>query len=116
MEYIAGVTVKAFLWSNPPAASQEHVMRSLGRVIAQMHAHDIIHGDLTTSNFMLRAENNVVVIDFGLSTQSNLPEDKAVDLYVLERAFLSSHPNSTQLVRSRLFIFVLNDFSSIRCY
>lgn len=35
-----------------------------------------------------------VLIDFGLSYQSTLTEDKAVDLYVLERAFSSTHPDS----------------------
>ena len=37
-------------------------------------------------------------IDFGLSCTSSLVEDKAVDLYVLERAFLSTHPESDSLV------------------
>jgi TP53 regulating kinase and related kinases len=32
-----------------------------------------------------------VLLDFGLSTSSSLPEDKGVDLYVLERAFKSAH-------------------------
>ena len=32
-----------------------------------------------------------VLIDFGLSYNSGIPEDKAVDLYVLERAFASAH-------------------------
>jgi tRNA A-37 threonylcarbamoyl transferase component Bud32 len=38
-----------------------------------------------------------VLIDFGLSFVSNLVEDKAVDLYVLERAFASTHPDSEPL-------------------
>lgn len=33
-----------------------------------------------------------VLIDFGLSSVSSLPEDRAVDLYVLDRAFSSTHP------------------------
>ncbi|KAF2325248.1 hypothetical protein GH714_025700 [Hevea brasiliensis] len=33
----------------------------------------------------------MVLIDFGLSFTSTLPEDKAVDLYALERALLSMH-------------------------
>lgn len=33
-------------------------------------------------------------IDFGLSFVSNKVEDKATDIYVLKRAFLSTHPNS----------------------
>ncbi|KAL8800781.1 MAG: hypothetical protein Q9200_007144 [Gallowayella weberi] len=37
-------------------------------------------------------EGEIVLIDFGLATQSTQDEDKAVDLYVLERAFGSTHP------------------------
>jgi len=39
------------------------------------------------------------VIDFGLANSQPLPEDKAVDLYVMERAFNSTHINSEKLVR-----------------
>jgi TP53 regulating kinase-like protein len=38
------------------------------------------------------------MIDFGLASSQPLPEDKAVDLYVLERAMLSTHPNSQALI------------------
>eukprot|EP00823_Brevimastigomonas_motovehiculus_P008537 TRINITY_DN784_c0_g2_i1.p1 TRINITY_DN784_c0_g2~~TRINITY_DN784_c0_g2_i1.p1 ORF type:complete len:360 (-),score=128.00 TRINITY_DN784_c0_g2_i1:1306-2385(-) len=40
---------------------------------------------------------SLVMLDFGLSYTSHLIEDKAVDLYVLERAFLSTHPNSQNM-------------------
>jgi TP53 regulating kinase-like protein len=43
-----------------------------------------------------------VLIDFGLSYQSSLVEDKAVDLYVLERAFTSTHPDSEPMFESVL--------------
>lgn len=43
-----------------------------------------------------------VLIDFGLAYNSNLVEDKAVDLYVLERAFASTHPDSEPLFASVL--------------
>ena len=39
-----------------------------------------------------------VLIDFGLSFNSTIPEDKGVDLYVLERAFTSAHSKQTDLV------------------
>ena len=42
------------------------------------------------------------MIDFGLSFQSGLVEDKAVDLYVLERAFASTHPASEPLFEAVL--------------
>ena len=65
-----------------------------------MHSHGIIHGDITTSNILVVNEDNnlhLVMIDFGLSFQEGVPEDKGVDLYVLERAFLSTHPNTEEL-------------------
>lgn len=82
-------------------------MTTIGHQIALMHAADVVHGDLTTSNLMVRPPSSpssgsptsfrVVIIDFGLSFTSSLIEDKAVDLYVLERAFLSTHPHSAHL-------------------
>ena len=37
------------------------------------------------------------MIDFGLSFVSGKVEDKAVDIYVLKRAFISTHPGSEAL-------------------
>ncbi|TFK98394.1 hypothetical protein BDV98DRAFT_606953 [Pterulicium gracile] len=76
------------------------LMALIGAEIAKMHLADVIHGDLTTSNMMLRKHAGsttskpaqLILIDFGLSYVSGLVEDKAVDLYVLERAFASTHP------------------------
>ena len=68
-----------------------------------MHDAEIVHGDLTTSNIMIRDDSNapdqVVLIDFGLGAMKPTAEDKAVDLYVLERAFISTHQGSEALVR-----------------
>ncbi|KAJ2432712.1 TP53 regulating kinase [Coemansia sp. RSA 2424] len=72
-----------------------------------MHSFNIVHGDLTTSNMILGSDNQLVLIDFGLSQISSSTEDKAVDLYVLERAFISTHPNS-----ERLFATVLEAYDS----
>lgn len=40
-----------------------------------------------------------MLIDFGLSYTTTLAEDKAVDLYVLERAITSAHSTLGGLVR-----------------
>ncbi|MPC08647.1 TP53-regulating kinase [Portunus trituberculatus] len=42
--------------------------------------------------------SEVILIDFGLSSVEERAEDKAVDLYVLERAVLSTHPNTEAFV------------------
>ncbi|WVQ76258.1 EKC/KEOPS complex subunit BUD32 [Cryptococcus sp. DSM 104548] len=83
--------------------SQEHLMRSIGTALARLHKTTIIHGDLTTSNMMMRLTPNgpepyeIVIIDFGLSSTAQFAESYAVDLYVLERAFASTHPKSGKL-------------------
>ncbi|KAI0067485.1 hypothetical protein BV25DRAFT_1819834 [Artomyces pyxidatus] len=92
----------------PYGVSQDALMVLIGVEIAKMHLADVIHGDLTTSNMMLRlpssspSTSRLVLIDFGLAYTSSLVEDKAVDLYVLERAFASTHPDSEPLFTSVL--------------
>ena len=84
----------------------EQLAEKLGTMLGQMHSVDVIHGDLTTSNMLLRDSEDIVLIDFGLSYISSLVEDKGVDLYVLERALLSSHPNTEQFFQKVLQSYV----------
>lgn len=71
----------------------------LGVIVAKMHNHNFIHGDLTTSNFLIeKSTGDLVLIDFGLTTVSASTEDMGVDLYVLERAFISTHVQAKDLV------------------
>ncbi len=49
-----------------------------------------MHGDLTTSNFIL-FKNTVFVIDFGLSQNTIKPEDHAVDLRLIKEILNSAH-------------------------
>lgn len=89
------------------------LMRRVGRAVGRMHGIGVVHGDLTTSNLMLRPakepieigkelEGEIVIIDFGLASQSTADEDRAVDLYVLERAFGSTHPRAEGLFKEVL--------------
>lgn len=71
----------------------------IGQILGQMHKNNVIHGDLTTSNMMVQKETDnggykICLIDFGLGFAEGSPEDKGVDLYVLERALISTHPNT----------------------
>ncbi len=66
---------------------------TLGKIIAQVHDENIIHGDLTTSN-VLHHDGKLTLIDFGLGTTSERLEDKAVDLHVLEEALKARHPRN----------------------
>ncbi|XP_072206680.1 EKC/KEOPS complex subunit TP53RK [Excalfactoria chinensis] len=91
--------------SGGDASSLLGLAERMGQLLARMHDEDLIHGDLTTSNVLLRppAEQlDLVLIDFGLSFISGLPEDKGVDLYVLEKAFLSTHPDTETVFQALL--------------
>ncbi|KAK6781700.1 hypothetical protein RDI58_019496 [Solanum bulbocastanum] len=95
-EYIEGPSVKdIFLGFGLVGVDEERMVdiaTQIGNAIGKLHDGGLVHGDLTTSNMLLSsAANHLVLIDFGLSFTSTLPEDKAVDLYVLERALLSMH-------------------------
>ncbi|XP_077502792.1 EKC/KEOPS complex subunit TP53RK-like [Amblyomma americanum] len=87
------------LQSEEPATvkeSLEFLMDKIGEAVALLHKNHVVHGDLTTSNLLVQRRDGesplIYVIDFGLSFISETAEDKGVDLYVLERAFLSAHP------------------------
>ncbi|KAJ8110568.1 hypothetical protein OPT61_g6630 [Boeremia exigua] len=118
------------------------LMGRVGREVGKLHELGVCHGDLTTSNLMLRVpegENTegarptgrpttsamreaamngeeppsleasqdapthqslageIFLIDFGLTSSTIQDEDRAVDLYVLERAFSATHPAAEHL-------------------
>ncbi|KAI6145658.1 hypothetical protein BKA82DRAFT_4167556, partial [Pisolithus tinctorius] len=83
---------------------RDDLLNMISIEIAKMHIVNIIHGDLTTLNMILCGGTRTwsVLIDFGLAYHSSLVEDKAVDLYVLERAFASTHPDAEPLFNSVL--------------
>lgn len=86
MEFIDGDRLSQVL----EKADYKKIAKILGRDIAKLHDNNIIHGDLTTSNFILKGEE-IYFIDLGLSFHSTKDEDKAVDLHVLREALESKH-------------------------
>lgn len=131
MEWVCGHSVRqvldGLLARVGGEATVARMMVRLGQLVGMLHAADIVHGDLTTSNVMVRSrrhgglsadetqrererlqereqeqednqqEQDLVLIDLGLGSISTADEDKAVDLYVLERAFASTHPKAESL-------------------
>lgn len=113
VEWIEGKTVKQAIRERDLKKEEELVelLGRIGRVVGKLHASGVIHGDLTTSNMMIRRaeqqeegsggssslEGEIVLIDFGLASQAMQEEERAVDLYVLERAFGSTHPKEEGL-------------------
>jgi len=105
MEYLDDcITLKQYIDELLEMDDQQKIQvvaEEIGKTVAKLHENSIIHGDLTTSNFLVKKSqagdlSYLILIDFGLTTveSAHSPEDKGVDLYVLERAFLSTHPNT----------------------
>ncbi len=88
MEFIEGPKIRDILDKH----NYKNLMAELGDDIAKLHNSNIIHGDLTTSNFILnKKDNKIYFVDFGLSFFSHKIEDKAVDLHLLKQALESKH-------------------------
>lgn len=126
MERVPGLSAKEVIHACTDAAMRNavggRVLQAMGEIVGLLHQGDMIHGDLTTSNFIVMdasqfaepagtstpaasssaaiasgeggaaRHNGLVVIDFGLVSDKNSAEERAVDLYVLERAVSSAHP------------------------
>lgn len=105
MEYVAGsVSIKSVIdglqekqEASADAADIESLGVAMGRAVGELHSAGIIHGDLTTSNMLHQSSSpqnlfaHIWLIDFGLAQVSRLAEDRAVDLYVMERALTATH-------------------------
>jgi len=89
MEYIDGKKVKDIL-NIVDRKSREFICSKISEYVATLHEFGIIHGDLTTSNFII-FDSKIYLIDFGLGFYSNKIEDKATDLYLLYNALKSTH-------------------------
>ncbi len=94
MQYIEGYTVKDLITNT---SIEDPLLRQalidMGIYTARLHARNIIHGDLTTSNFILHNSNRLVLIDFGLAFYSSRIEDKAVDIRLIKEVMSSAHAN-----------------------
>ncbi len=86
MQYVSGDLVRDILEDFP------ELSRQAGIYTAMLHSSNIVHGDLTTSNFILH-DHRLVLIDFGLSFYSERIEDKAVDIRLIKEIMSSAHAN-----------------------
>ena len=82
MEFVQGKQAKDVL--------DAKLCRQIGRYAALLHDANIMHGDLTTSNFIIDG-NRLVLLDFGLSYYSERMEDMAVDVRLIKEVFTSAH-------------------------
>ena len=89
MDFIDGKKLSDYL-DGFSLKQQKEICRKIGENTAKLHDAEIIHGDLTTSNMILK-NNKIYFIDFGLGFISHKFEDKAVDIHLLRQALEAKH-------------------------
>jgi len=64
--------------------------KKIGNLVGIMHKNGIMHGDLTTSNF-IQSKDQIFIIDFGLASRTFKSDDHAVDLRLFKEILNSAH-------------------------
>jgi TP53 regulating kinase and related kinases len=90
MQFIEGQQIKKIL-NSVDKFKRQNLCVKIGEAIAKLHKFGLIHGDLTTSNFIERLDGKVFFVDFGLGEKNISLEAKGVDLHLLKRALQSTH-------------------------
>jgi TP53 regulating kinase-like protein len=90
MDYVNGPRLKEALFEMDDS-DLRRTCCLVGSLVGRLHSGSIVHGDLTTSNMILRDADKLFFIDFGLSGYSDEPEARGVDLLLMNRAFKSTH-------------------------
>jgi TP53 regulating kinase and related kinases len=66
------------------------ICKEIGRIVGILHKNGVMHGDLTTSNFIL-SQGRLVILDFGLSQKTDKVDDYAIDLRLFKEVLNSAH-------------------------
>ncbi len=103
MEYVEG----SLLTSN----LSETTVREAGRMVGKLHTAGIMHGDLTTSNLILRSgDGRCVLIDFGLSQVTSEIEQRGVDIHVFFQTLESTAPEQVKLLKTAFIAGYMETF------
>ena len=87
MQYVKGKLIRDMDEKSIPKTCLQ-----IGMIAGTLHQNGIMHGDLTTSNFILTSKH-LFVIDFGLANRTEKPDDHAVDLRLFKEILNSAHAN-----------------------
>ncbi len=105
MEYINGIRLKEHLSLK---GLDREIGLKIGKSVGFLHKAGIVHGDLTTSNMILK-DGKIYFIDFGLSEESEEIEKQGIDVHLLRQALESTHFD----ISSELFKIILEGYSDV---
>jgi Kae1-associated kinase Bud32 len=95
LERIEGPTVRA-AFDDLGEVDRGRVARAIGTALGALHAAGIVHGDPTTSNFIIEGVEGagpaaLAVLDISLGGRAEGVEERGVDLRLLYEAWGSTH-------------------------
>lgn len=102
MEYIEGERLKNVI-DEMEEEEKKRICYEIGKNVAMLHKNGIVHGDITTSNLILR-NKKLHFIDFGLGMKSGENEARGIDLHLLMESLNAAHTDK------RLFKWVMEGY------
>ena len=107
---VDGVTLYESLLNGESNIEQ---IKKFGGLIRQLHELGISHGDLTTHNVMINENEDLTLIDFGLSKISPEIEHLGLDLQVLHECLNASHYEEKGAIESMIDGYLSNSSDNI---
>lgn len=89
LEYLGRRSLRE-TFDSMPAWERRRAVRLVGEAVGRLHKAGVIHGDLTTSNIVLR-DGVVYLLDFSLGQVGDRLEERAVDLKAFKDSFAATH-------------------------
>jgi TP53 regulating kinase-like protein len=90
MEYLQGKQLKQLV-AEMESDPLHNITIEFGKLIGLLHRGGVVHGDPTTSNVIVNQNEDIWLVDFGLSEMNATTEMKGVDLHLMRRAFETTH-------------------------
>ncbi|MCD6428141.1 MAG: Kae1-associated kinase Bud32 [Desulfurococcales archaeon] len=109
MEYLRGDLLKNVLNTLQDLVMHK-TLKLVGAMVGKLHSAGIVHGDLTTSNIIVRRDTGEpYLIDFGLAKVSDDIEDKGVDVHLFLRSLESTH----YVVKDKAYKYFLEGYGEV---
>lgn len=86
LEYIDGELLSDISIANMDLKTRNYIFKSLVKTLEYIHSKNIIHGDISPSNIIIKENNTPVIFDFGIS-QKIEEKDEIVLEYQNVKAF-----------------------------
>jgi Kae1-associated kinase Bud32 len=101
LEELPGPTLKSLLGEHREVTEPLRApMRSFGRALGKLHAGDVSHGDLTSSNVLFPdgPSGAPAFIDLSMGTKGASLEELGIDLHLVEEDLRGLHPEGNALL------------------